>query len=192
MIASTPRARVPTISCGPSYATWGARRAWRSDAERRRPRARAAAVMHWAIAVPLCPNSSPAELLARWRLRVPSSMQQTVPTAAAVRRRGRAMSSSRSPNGEAGANFNRGEAVGGRRCGPSRWRMFSSSRILSRSPCRRPASCCGRRERRVNQNSCTRRSSNCRGGAIIAKTLALEPSDCFLLCGKNEQRAVKF
>ena len=93
-------------------------------------------------------------------------------------------------SGEAGAVFQiAAEAV---RRPPMRAfslrRMFSSSRMLSaKSMSALPPCLVLRTSGTTGQPKLVYKTQQqlSRGGAIIAKTLALEPSDCFLLCGNK-------
>ena len=148
-------------------------------------------VMHWAIAVPLCPNSSPAELRAAIEGCAYCIVDATDgPAAAAATAAGAAVVVAEPQTGEAGARFRiAAEAV---RRPPMRAfslrHMFSSSRMLSaKSMSALPPCLILRTSGTTGQPKLVYKTQQqlSRGGAIIAKTLALEPSDCFLLCGNK-------
>ena len=148
-------------------------------------------VMHWAIAVPLCPNSSPAELRAAMEGCAYCVVDATDgPAATAAAAAGAAVVLAAPKEGEAGAVFQiAAEAV---RRPPMRAfslrRMFSSSRMLSaKSMSALPPCLVLRTSGTTGQPKLVYKTQQqlSRGGAIIAKTLALEPSDCFLLCGNK-------
>ena len=148
-------------------------------------------VMHWAIAVPLCPNSSPAELRTAMEGCAYCVVDATDgPAAAAAAAAGAAVVLAAPKEGEAGAVFQiAAEAV---RRPPMRAfslrRMFSSSRMLSaRSMSALPPCLVLRTSGTTGQPKLVYKTQQqlSRGGAIIAKTLALEPSDCLLLCGNK-------
>ena len=147
-------------------------------------------VMHWAIAVPLCPNSSPAELRAAMEGCAYCIVDATdsPPTAAAVAARPARWSSSRSPERRGGRKLQNREAVRAADAAFSLRRMFSSSRMLSaRSMSALPPCLVLRTSGTTGQPKLVYKTQQqlSRGGAIIAKTLALEPADCFLLCGNK-------
>ena len=148
-------------------------------------------VMHWAIAVPLCPNMAPAELRAAMEGCAYCVVDATDgPAAAAAAAAGAAVVVAEPKEGEAGAVFHiAAEAV---RRPPMRAfslrRMFSSSRMLSaKSMSALPPCLVLRTSGTTGQPKLVYKTQQqlSRGGAIIAKTLALEPSDCFLLCGNK-------
>ena len=148
-------------------------------------------VMHWAIAVPLCPNTAPAELRTAMEGCAYCVVDATDgPAAAAAAAAGAEVVLAAPKEGEAGATFRiAAEAV---RRPPMRAfslrRMFSSSRMLSaRSMSALPPCLVLRTSGTTGQPKLVYKTQQqlSRGGAIIAKTLALEPSDCFLLCGKK-------
>jgi len=151
-------------------------------------------VMHWAIAVPLCPNSSPAELRAAMEgcayCVVDATDGPPTAAAAAAAAAGAMVVVAEPRTGEAGAVFQiTAEAV---RRPPMRAfslrSMFSSSRMLSaRSMSALPPCLVLRTSGTTGQPKLVYKTQQqlSRGGAIIAKTLALEPSDCLLLCGNK-------
>lgn len=148
-------------------------------------------VMHWAIAVPLCPNMAPAELRAAMEGCTYCVVDSADgPAAAAAGAAGAAVVLAAPKEGEAGATFRiASEAV---RRPPMRAfslrRMFSSSRMLSaKSMSALPPCLVLRTSGTTGQPKLVYKTQQqlSRGGAIIAKTLALEPSDCFLLCGNK-------
>ncbi len=148
-------------------------------------------VMHWAIAVPLCPNMAPAELRAAMEGCAYCVVDATdSPAAVAAAAAGAAVVLAEPKEGEAGTVFQiAAEAV---RRPPMRAfslrRMFSSSRMLSaKSMSALPPCLVLRTSGTTGQPKLVYKTQQqlSRGGAIIAKTLALEPSDCFLLCGNK-------